>query len=69
MELSLYVRLCFCKSFFEIDAVFIMVLQCINPTASCLVVHRAGEISVWSYETDRRNVGCVRYDDGYYDPL
>ena len=48
---------------------FIMVLQCINPTASCLVVHRAGEISVWSYETDRRNVGCVRYDDGYYDPL
>ena len=48
---------------------FIMVLQCINPTASCLVVHRAGEISVWSYETDRRNVGCVRYHDGYYDPL
>lgn len=48
---------------------FIMVLQCINPTASCLVVHRAGEISVWSYETDRRNVGYVRYHDGYCDPL
>ena len=50
----------FLRSIFDVDAELIMVLQCINPAMSCLVMHRTGGISVWSYTTNRGDVGSVR---------
>ena len=46
-----------------------MMLRYINPAMSCLVIHRAGGISVCSPCIIRRgDVGCP-YEHGGYDPF
>ena len=52
------------RSIFELDAELIMVLQWFNPAMWCLVMHREGGMSVWSYTMNRGDVGCVRQYDG-----
>ena len=41
-----------------------MIPRYINPTLSCLAMHRAGGTLVWSYIMSRGNFDCTQEYDG-----
>ena len=41
-----------------------MIPRYINPTLSCLAIHRAGGTLVWSYIMSRGNFDCTQEYDG-----